>query len=488
MRPCISAFAVLLPSLLIGIALTGPSHAADTPNIVIILADDMGWGDPACNNPASKMTTPNINKLAKEGLRFTDAHSPASWCTPTRYGLMTGRYPFRTELKWRNQPVIEEGRLTLPAMLKEHGYSTVMVGKWHLGFEIEDRDRSKQHRGGPIDRGFDRYFGIPSSLDIPPFYYIEGDQPVAPPTETVEASDSPGWSPIQGAFWRKGGIAPGFKHLDVLPELTKRVEKEIQDHHFERGSQPLFLYMPLPAPHTPWMPTREFAGKSDVPLYGDFIQQVDDTVGRVMRALDGTGMSENTLFIFSSDNGPVWYETDEVKYKHKSTANFRGMKGDAWEGGHRMPLIVRWPRKFNETKLAGKTTDQLACLTDIFATCASIVGHELPRDSAEDSIDFSETLLEGKLAGERSTLVVNSTGDFLMVRDGSMKLIPFRGSGGFSKPKVIRDVPEGEPTVQLYDLKTDPSETENLAAKREEDAKRLAKLLAKIQKDGRTRE
>ncbi len=483
----LNRFALILGTLLIASICFLRTDAAEQPNIVIILADDLGWGDPACNNSSSKMQTPNINQIAKEGLRFTDAHAPASWCTPTRYGLLTGRYPFRTELKWRNQPVIEQGRLTLPAMLKEHGYHTAMVGKWHLGFQIEDRDRSKTHHGGPIDRGFDTYFGIPSSLDIPPFYYIEGNEPVAAPTDTVAASNSPGWSPIQGAFWRKGGLAPGFKHIDVLPELTTRAEKEIQDHHFERGSKPLFLYLALPAPHTPWLPTREFAGKSNVPLYGDFVQQVDDTVGRVMRALDETGMSENTLLIFSSDNGPVWYETDETKYGHKSTGNFRGMKGDAWEGGHRMPLLVRWPRKFAETGVAGKSTDQLVCLTDVFATCAGIVGHELQQDAAEDSIDFGETLLRGKLEGNRETLVVNSTGNFYMVRDGNMKFIPFRGSGGFSAPKQIKNIPEGEPTGQLYDLSIDPYETTNLFAKRNDDVARLTKLLDKIKRDGRTR-
>ena len=456
---------------------------AATPNIVIVLADDMGWGDPACNNAASKLATPNIDRLAQDGIRFTDAHTPASWCTPTRYGLMTGRYPFRTDLGWRNKPVLEEGRLTLPAMLKQHGYRTVMVGKWHLGFEIENRDRSKQHRGGPIDRGFDRYFGIPSSLDIPPFYYIEGDKPVAPPTEMVEAKNTPGWSPIQGEFWRAGGIAPGFRHIDVLPDLTARVEQEIENHHFDHGDKPLFLYMPLPAPHTPWVPTAKFAGKSDVPLYGDFVSQVDATVGRVMKALDATGMTDDTIFIFSSDNGPVWYDEDEAKYGHKSVGELRGMKGDAWEGGHRVPFVVRWPARVAK----GKVTDQLVCMTDVFATCAKIVGHDLPEESGEDSIDFSPLLFGNAATKQRNSLVVNSTGDLLMVREGSWKLIPYRGSGGFSKPKLIRNVPEGEPKGQLYDLNADRSESRNRYAEHPDKVQHLTSLLESIKSKGRTR-
>ena len=457
-------------------------RAAEKPNIVIILADDLGWGDPQCNNPNSKIATPNIDRIAKEGIRFTDAHSPASWCTPTRYGLLTGRYPFRTSLKWREEPVIEPGRLTLPAMLRDHGYRTAMVGKWHLGFEIEQRDRANKHEGGPVDRGFDTYFGIPSSLDIPPFYYLEGNVPVSPPTEQVEAKNTPGWSRIQGEFWRAGGIAPGFKHVEVLPVLTARAEKEIHDHHFEHGDKPLFLYMALPAPHTPWVPTREFAGKSDVPLYGDFVQQVDATVGLIQKALEETGMSRDTLFIFTSDNGPVWYEEDEEKYGHKSTSEYRGMKGDAWEGGHRMPFLLSWPNKAAK----GVASDQLICHTDIFATCAKIVGHELPNDAAEDSVDFSDALLKRDFTSHRQTLVVNSTQDFMMVRQGNMKLIPFRGSGGFSKPKHIKNLAANEAQGQLYNLESDPSETKNLYQDQPDDVAKLTELLERI-KTGRTR-
>lgn len=470
-------------SLLLCSTTTRLTNASEHPNIVIILADDMGYGDAGCNNPESKIETPNIDRIASEGLRFTDAHSPASWCTPTRYGLLTGRYPWRTQLNWRNSPVIEEGRLTLPAMLAKNGYRTAMVGKWHLGFNVEDL--AGIHKGGPIDRGFASWFGIPASLDIPPYYYIEGNRAVAPPTDSIGDMNSEGWSPIQGAFWRAGGLAPGFKHVECLPTLTERAEREISTHGKSYSDKPLFLYLALPAPHTPWVPTPEFAGKSKVPLYGDFVMQVDATVGRVLAALEKANMAEDTLVVYTSDNGPVWYEEDEAKYGHRSTSIYRGMKGDAWEGGHRMPFVMRWPARIK----AGRVSKQLACHTDLFATCASIVGHKLPDDAAEDSIDLSGVLAGGldETKQLRKHLILNSTGDLLNARLGSWKLIPFRGSGGFSKPKLIRDIPQGEPKGQLYNLADDPSETKNLYAERPEVVQEVTSLIEASRKSGRTR-
>jgi arylsulfatase A-like enzyme len=465
------------------LAVNSTAEAAERPHVVVILADDLGYGDPGFNNSDSKIQTPHLDRLVAQGIRFTDAHAPASWCTPTRYGLLTGRYPFRTELAWNRQPVIEPGSLTLPAMLRSHGYRTVMVGKWHLGFDVQDV--AGVHRGGPLDRGFDRWFGLPASLDIPPYYYLEGDRPVAAPTETIGDHQTPGWSPIQGAFWRGGGIAPGFRHIEVLPALTRRTEQEIRNHHNDHPGQPLFLYLALTAPHTPWLPTDEFAGRSQVPLYGDFVMQVDATIGRVMAALDQAQMTRDTLLVFSSDNGPVWYEADEQQYGHRATGIYRGMKGDAWEGGHRMPLLVRWPGRI----AAGRVTSQLACLTDLLATCAALVGHELPADAGEDSLDLSPVLLGQVSDGQpvRKTLIVNSTGDFMAVRQGDWKLIPFRGSGGFSKPKVIRDVPAGEPLGQLYNLADDPAETNNLYDQHPEIVAELTALLERARRDGRTR-
>jgi arylsulfatase A-like enzyme len=267
--------------------------------------------------------------------------------------------------------------------------------------------------------------------------------------------------------------------------LTRRTEQEIGEHGSAHRERPLFLYLALPSPHTPWVPTDEFAGRSQVPLYGDFVMQVDATVGRVLKALDDARLSENTLVLFSSDNGPVWYETDEEKYGHRSTSIYRGMKGDAWEGGHRMPLLARWPGRIEP----GRVTNQLACLTDVMATCAGIVGQELPEHAGEDSFDLSPVLLGEADEAQpiRETLIVNSTGNFMTVRRGQWKLIPFRGSGGFSQPKVIRDIPAGEPRGQLYNLADDPAETHNLYDAHPEIVAELTELLQRSRDEGRSR-
>ena len=413
--------------------------------------------------------------MAARGLRFTDAHAPASWCTPTRFGLLTGCYPFRTSLDWRNGPVLAADRLTLPSMLRQHGYRTVMVGKWHLGFELARGDRGGVHAGGPTARGFNTYFGIPASLDIPPYYYLEGDRPVAAPTGQVAASQSAGWTNIQGAFWRAGGIAPDFQHVDVLPRLTTRAVQEISTHATQSDA-PLFLYLALPAPHTPWLPTKEFAGGSEVPLYGDFVRQVDDTVQQVVAALDAAGMTRNTLLLFTSDNGPVWYADDEARYGHRSTGPWRGMKGDAWEGGHRLPLLVQWPQRIH----GGQVCEQLVCLTDVFATCANIVGHRIPAGAAEDSFDLTPLLADPKGASPRRELVVNSTQNFFMVRRDHWKLIPFIGSGGFSKPKHVTKIAAGEPKGQLYNLRLDPGETTNVYQQHPDIVDQLERRLTEV--------
>ncbi|MCG8511354.1 MAG: sulfatase-like hydrolase/transferase, partial [Rhodospirillales bacterium] len=221
------------------------------PNIVVILVDDMGFGDPQCYNPQSKCPTPHIDRLAREGMRFTDAHAPGSVCHPSRYGLLTGRYPFRRELKWAQGPCIDQGRMTIASLAQSQGYRTAMVGKWHLGFTNYKQD--KPHRGGPADRGFGSFFGIPASTDIPPYYYIQDHTVVAPPTDHIEANNTPGWSRIQGAFWRAGGIAPGLKLEDVTPRFADESVKLIREHHRNHAAQPLMLYVAFPSPHTPWL-------------------------------------------------------------------------------------------------------------------------------------------------------------------------------------------------------------------------------------------
>jgi arylsulfatase A-like enzyme len=459
--------------------------AEGKPNIVILFADDMGYGDPGCFNPHSKTPTPHIDKLAAEGMRFTDAHAPGSWCVPSRYGLMTGRYPFRAD---RHR--IEPDRMTIASLLKRHGYATACVGKWHLGLEGEnDPPADKPLPGGPVDRGFDTYFGIHASLDIPPYYYIENDRPVARPTGTIAASSSPGWTSIQGAFWRAGKIAPGFKHDEVLPKFAAKAVEWLEaarraspGRPFDKAQgRPLFLYLALAAPHTPWLPTGRFRGTSRASDYGDFVAQVDDAVGQVLRTLDKLALRDNTLVIFSSDNGPVWYPQDVQRYAHRSAGPLRGMKGDVWEGGHRMPFIVRWPGRVQP----GTTSGQLICFTDVMATFADILGAKLPQDAGEDSFSFLPLLLGKKRDKPVRDTMIHPAGLY-GIRHGRWKLILGLGSGGFSKPRRRKPGP-GEPKGQLYDLQADLGETRNVYADHPEVVERLTKLLDQQRKAGRTR-
>lgn len=455
------------------------AHAAH-PHIVLILADDMGYGDPGCYNAESKIPTPNIDRLAAEGMRFTDAHAPGAVCVPSRYGLLTGRYPFRAKLDWRNGPVIDEGRTTIASLLRDRGYRTTMIGKWHQGF-TGDHDQVEK-RGGPVDRGFDEYFGIHASTDIPPYYYIHNDRAVALPTNQIPAGSSEGWSPIQGAFWREGGIQPGMRLVDVLPEFTRRAVETIEAHG-KSGikEKPLFLYLALAAPHTPWLPAEKWRGKSGAGLYGDFVMMVDDTVGQVMAALEKSGMADNTLVIFTSDNGPVWLPENVKQFGHSSTGNFRGMKGDAFEGGHRMPFIVRWPASGpgpGKVK-PGSTSDQTICHTDLLATFADLTGAKLPPGAGEDSVSFLPALL-GQDRGKalRDTLIVESSRGVLTIRQGPWKLIPALGSGGFTQPNRVKPGPK-DPAGQLYNLANDPGETRNIYTEHPQVVERLTTLLNK---------
>jgi len=472
---------VRLPLLLTALILSAcssvaPEGDAARPHIVFILADDMGYGDVSSNNTRSRIQTPGIDRLAAEGMRFTDAHAPAAWCVPSRYGLLTGRYPVRSSLRWREEAVIHPGRETLATLLRDHGYSTAMVGKWHLGFDGgPGYDFSQPLTGGPLDHGFDSYFGIPASLDIPPYYYIRGRQPVLPPAEEIGGSNSEGWSPIQGAFWRGGGIAPGFRHDDVLPRFEDEAVRGILSHANSEPDKPLFLYLALPAPHTPWLPLGEFEGKSEAGMYGDFMMQVDRTVERVLEALDEAGMAEDTLVFFSSDNGPVWYETDVEKYGHSSTGPLRGMKADSWEGGHRVPFLARWPGKIP----AGAVSGQLLCFTDLMATIAAILDAPMPAGEEVDSVSMAPALL-GQDDGRplRSSLLIKETAT--VIREGDWKLITHLGSGGFSKPRNVEPF-EGGPRGQLYNLAEDIEETDNLWRKRPEIVERLTKMLDQYQ-------
>ena len=468
-----------IPSLLVllaAFACTGSAAAApamDThPHVVLIVTDDMGYGDPACYNPHSKIPTPHIDRLAAEGMRFTDAHAAGPLCHPSRYGLMTGRYPFRTDVsKWPTHALIDEGQTTIASLLREAGYATAMIGKWHLGFHENGYD--KPLPGGPADRGFDQFFGLRASTDIPPYFYIRGDRAVTPPTQSIAANHSDGWSPIQGEFWRAGGIAPNLELADVLPRLTGEAIEVIRKHDL---AKPLMLYLAYPAPHTPWLPSPAFRGKSGAGMYGDFVMMVDHEIGRVLSALDAAGMAEKTLVLLTSDNGPVWYPKDIKRYGHDASGGFRGMKGDAWEGGHRMPFIVRWPHHV----APGTISRQTICFTDLMATFAEIVGTELTATSGPDSFSFLPVLTGRQPEDQpvRGPIVMQTGGKGAMLaRQGDWKLIDRPGSGGFSPSPEPQ---AGDPPGQLYNLRVDPAERHNLYQQHPDRVVELTRLLREI--------
>ena len=465
---------------LIIVLLLGACQAApELPNVVVILADDLGYGDIERYNPESKIPTPNLNRLADEGMRLTDAHSPSSVCSPTRYGLLTGRYAWRTTLERgvlsaSSPSLIDTARLTLPRLFKNHGYTTGAVGKWHLGFGSRDSTLYDQPLDpGPNALGFDYFFGFPTSNN-PPFVYVVNKGVEAEPTEWTDAS----LHRRQGGegYWRAGLIAPGFRHVDVLP----RVEKEALGFIQRRGGEgPFFLYVPLSAPHTPWLPLPEFAGTSGAGHYGDFVVQVDHVVGQIVRALDD--LPRETLLIFTSDNGAHWLESERSEFGHDANGPWRGQKADIWEGGHRVPLIVRWPGRVE----AGSVSDELVSLTDIMATAAALLGAKLPHEAAEDSYDFLP-VLTGSGPGSRTAMIQHSMNGTFAIRRGDWKLILGLGSGGFTQPRRIEPGP-GDPAGQLYNLATDPMEQRNLYASHPEVVIRLTSLLDQHMSEGRSR-
>lgn len=462
------------------------SPAPEQPNIILILADDMGYGDAGSYNPNSQIPMPNVNRLAEEGIRFTDAHSPSGVCTPTRYGLLTGRYAWRSRLKkgvlyGYSANLIDTTRTTIASMLKNAGYATGGIGKWHLGLGSEEPlDYSQRLYPGPVALGFDYYYGIPASLDMEPYLYFENDRAEALPTDSV----ADGGSCCVGPFWRGGPMAPGFKHIDVLPHITERSVRFIEDHAAQAPDQPFFLYVPLAAPHTPWLPTEPFQGQSQAGAYGDFTMQVDATVGAIVDKLDALGLRDNTLLVFTSDNGAYWTDLEIGQYNHRANLNFRGMKADIWEGGHRVPFIARWPGKI----APGTTSDQVLSLIDMLATFAAASGISMPEQAGEDSYDMLPAMM-GTTESDaqiREATVFHSSEGMFAIRQGPWKLILGRGSGGFTEPRFLEPGP-GEPAGQLYNLDTDPAETTNLYQDHPEQVAHLSALLDQYQQQGFSR-
>lgn len=468
-------------------------HAAPRPNIVLVLADDLGWGDLGCYNRDSKIPTPHLDRLAAEGMRFTDAHTPSGVCTPTRYGLMTGRYAWRTRLKsgvlWGySPPLLEPNRLTLPAMLRQRGYTTACVGKWHLGLgwptreqvEFGDKftpaadpglvDYARPLRAGPHTAGFDYSFVLPASLDMEPYVFIENGRVVGVPDSNVAASKHQ----RQGGegFWRAGPVSPGFTHENCQPELLAKATEFLQR---QTSRQPFFLYFPLTSPHDPWVPTREFLGKSQTGARGDFVAQVDAMMGRLLAVLGERGLAKNTLVIFTSDNGAHWLPDEIERTGHRANGPWRGQKSDAWEGGHRVPFIARWPGKIKP----GTESPALICLTDLMATFAEITRAKLPENASEDGESFLRAL-RGRSRTARESLVMHSINGTFAIRRGPWKLIEGRNSGGWTKGETA------EP-AQLYNLAGDPAEQHNQFNQRSEIVQELRERLARFQQDGKSR-
>jgi arylsulfatase A-like enzyme len=479
----------MIRSLLAVFLLLTTAHAATPPNIVYILADDLGIGDVSCYNARSAWQTPHLDRLARDGLRFTDAHSASSLCTPARYALLTGRYAWRGRLKQGvlqgyHPPLIESGRPTVAAFLRERGYTTAVFGKWHLGLDwartgpqLENVDFAKPFARGPLTHGFDRFLGISASLDMPPYVWLLQDRATAVPTATI------GDSPVP-KLWRGGPIGPDFKMEDVQPRLISTAVAYFAERAAARDGKPFFLYLPLAAPHTPILPTREFDGQTRTTSYGDFVAQVDADVGVLLAALEKHGLAQNTLVIFTSDNGfaPAADVPGHAKFNHDPSGGYRGFKSDLFEGGHRVPFIAHWPAVIK----AGRTSDALVEQLDLFATCAEILGTKLPATAAEDSISFLP-LLRGSppTASTRTTLVSHSAEGRFTIRDGRWKLLLWPGSGGWSSPtpapsvwlKTHRTDLATLPPFQLYDLAADPAETKNLAAEHRDIVQRLGLLL-----------
>jgi arylsulfatase A-like enzyme len=480
-----------------------PAVAAEKPNIIFILADDLGIGDVRCFNPEGRIATPNLDRLAAAGLKFTDAHTPSAVCTPTRYGVLTGRYNWRTTLQsgvlgGLSPRLIEPGRLTVAQMLKDNGYATACVGKWHLGMDwakhagkqvealniekpeqVWSVDFTKPIANGPNAVGFDYYFGIAASLDMVPYTFIENDRVSVVPTKDVSFPMMTDRE--NGGHTRKGPGAEGFEAVDVLPRLAEKAAEWIEKS--AKAGKPFFLYLPLNAPHTPINPLPEWKGRSGLNAYGDFVMQVDAATGQVFDALEKAGVAGNTLVIFTSDNGcSPQAKFDELRAKnHDPSAGFRGHKADIFEGGHRVPFIVRWPGKVK----AGGSSGQMVCLVDFIATCAEIAGAKLPASAAEDSISFLPVLL-GADGPRRQALVSHSINGSFAIREGNWKLCLCAGSGGWSAPKPGSPQERDLPADQLYDLAADRAEQKNVAAEHPDIVKRLSDMLDKYIADGRS--
>lgn len=511
------AFSAATLAALLSVGLgCGTSESQSLPNVLLILADDLGYGDVSVYNDAAKVRTANLDSLAAQGLRFTDAHSPSTVCTPTRYGILTGRMPFRTGMSGvfvgvQGPNLIEPGRLTLPQMLRDVGYRTALIGKWHLGMTFLDADGwpvhaleieaethserevervrrvdfSKSIPDGPLDRGFDTFYGTVACPTTDWLYaWIDGDRVPVPPEGLLDKAPLPKHPYSKDN--RRGLIAPDYdlEQVDMV-FLNKSVEF-LEEHAAENPDKPFFLFHSMQAVHLPSLAAPEFEGRSGAGPHGDFLYEMDYIVGQLMDTLDRLDLARNTLVIFTSDNGPEVTTAYHMRtdHGHDGARPWRGVKRDQWEGGHRVPTIARWPGRVPPDSV----TDQTFCLTDIMATLAGLTGYDLPNDAAEDSFDFS-ALFEGEPVEEpvREFTLHQTNRLALALRRGNWKYLDHAGSGGndYSRPQLVGyAVDDGAPDApaQLFDLAEDPGETRNLYFEQSETALELkARLDALIE-------
>jgi len=494
-----------LAMLLVICATTVPTRAeerSEVPNIVIIYADDMGYGDLAIQNPASKIPTPHLDRLAREGMRFTDAHSSSGICTPSRYALLTGCFhwrKFHDIVNAFDPPVFDAAESTLPELLRTRGYRTACIGKWHLGWNWQaikrpghstpDKktgyspdafDWSQPIPGGPLDHGFDYYFGddVPN---FPPYAWIENDHvlehPAVPLTITPQTAEG-AWEA------RPGPMCANWDFYAVVPRLTQRTVDWIGQ---QRGSDtPFFLYVPLNSPHAPIVPAPEFLGRSQAGGYGDYMVQTDDNVGRILRALDDNGLADNTLVIFSSDNGPERYAYERIRrFGHRSAGPLRGVKRDLWEGGHRVPFLVRWPGHIRP----GSVNDGLVSQVDVMATLAAVAGADLPAGAAPDSYNLLPVLIQGTQS-PRQSIVHNTMSDGYAIRHKQWLLVAARTGGVSQVPAWFdheNDYTPHELPGELYDLSQDLGQHHNLFGELPAKVSELQSLLSQLRAKGQVR-
>lgn len=461
-------------------------NRASLPNVIVVMADDLGIGDVSPTNPDCKIKTPHLQNMADQGLTFLDAHTPSAVCTPTRYGLLTGRYNWRSRLakgvlSGTSEHLIPAERPTLGHLMQTAGYHTAMIGKWHLGWDWHkvdgEIDYSKPVLNGPDINGFDQYYGHCGSLDMPPYVWVDTGRVTAQPLReegVTPKEDAYGW-------YRKGAIGPDFEIEQVLPHLFDKAIAYVKSQ--AETDKPFFLYLPLPAPHTPIVPVPPFKDASGMNPYADFVMQVDHHVGQLLTTIRESGIDENTLVIFTSDNGCSPQANFEVleEFGHDPSAIYRGHKADIYEGGHRVPFIARWPGRIEP----GRSTQQLACLTDVYTTLESITDQARMKTGGEDGFSLLP-VFDGTGDSGRECLVSHSISGCFAIRQGDWKLCLAAGSGGWSVPKEPEAKKQGLPPIQLFNLDSDPGELTNLAEENPDKVAQLLEILEQYVSEGRS--